>query len=240
MITLPFRIAPAAFNLLLMLLGLAIFGSLGTWQLERSSERRAELDAFANARAEPPVAGLHPIPAGGDYLRVRVTGRYRNDRQILLDNMTYEGSRGYHVLTPLQTAEGVVLVNRGFVAGPANRSQLPDIAVGAQQREVTAMAAPYFQRGVRLENASAGDSWPRRLVYPTAGELRELLGAGLPDYQLLLDSAQPDGHVRVWRPYGLAPERHLAYAVQWYGLAAAAVGIWLAITLKRRRTRNAD
>ena len=240
MITLPFRIAPAAFNLLLMLLGLAVFGVLGTWQLERSSERRAALDAFANAGAEPPVAGLDQVPAGGDYLRVRVTGRYRNGRQILLDNMTHEGVRGYHVLTPLHTAEGAVLVNRGFVAGHADRSRLPDIAVGEQQRELTAMAAPYFRRGLRLENASAGDSWPRRLVYPAAGELRELLGAGLPDYQLLLDSAQPDGYVRAWRPYGLAPERHLAYAVQWYGLAAAAVGIWLAITLKRRRTRNAD
>lgn len=223
-----------------MLLGVAVFVSLGAWQFERSSERRAELEAFASASAEPPVSGLHKVPAGGQHLRVRVAGRYRSDRQILLDNMTHEGARGYHVLTPLHTAEGAVLVNRGFVAGHADRSQLPDIAVGEQQRDISAMAAPYFRRGMLLENASAGESWPRRLVYPTAGELRELLDAGLPDYQLLLDPAQPDGYIRVWRPYGLAPERHLAYAVQWYGLAAAAVGIWLAITLKRRRTRNAD
>jgi surfeit locus 1 family protein len=93
---------------------------------------------------------------------------------------------------------------------------------------------------LRLRETATEDSWPRRLVYPSAGELRELLDERLPDYQLLLDGSEPDGYLRAWRPYGLEPERHLAYAVQWYGLAAAAAGIWLAVTLKRRRMRDAD
>lgn len=227
-------------KLLLMLLGLLVFGSLGTWQLNRSGERRADLAAFASARAASPVSGLDAVPAAGDNLRVRLTGRYDAQRQVLLDNMTYEGLRGYHVLTPLHTVAGMVLVNRGFVAGAADRSQLPDLAVGEEQREVAGMAAPYFRRGLRLEDSGDDVSWPRLLVYPTAGELRELLGERLPDYQLLLDSAEAEGYVRAWRPYGLPPERHLAYAVQWYGLAAAAAGIWLAVTLRSRRTRDAD
>ena len=240
MITPPVRKASAARNLLLMLLGLLVFGSLGTWQLNRSGERRAELAAFASAKAALPVTGLHAVPAGGDNRRVRLMGRYEADRQVLLDSMTHEGLRGYHVLTPLHTGPGMVLVNRGFVAGDPDRSRLPDLAVGEELREVTGMAAPYFRRGMRLEDSGADTSWPRRLVYPTAGELRELLGESLPDFQLLLDSSEPDGYVRAWRPYGLEPERHLAYAVQWYGLAAAAAGIWLAVTLRRGRTRDAN
>ena len=134
-----------------MLLGLLVFGSLGTWQLNRSGERRAELDAFASAAAALPAAGLGAVPAGGGNRRVRLTGRYEADRQVLLDSMTHEGLRGYHVLTPLRTGAGMVLVNRGFVAGAPDRSQLPDIAVGEQRREITGMAAPYFRRGMRLE-----------------------------------------------------------------------------------------
>ena len=240
MITPPANKASAVRKLLLMLLGLLVFGSLGTWQLNRSGERRAQLEAFASAQTGMPVIGLEAVPVAGNNRKVRLTGRYEAQRQVLLDSMTHEGMRGYHVLTPLHTEAGMVLVNRGFVAGSADRSQLPDLTVGEEQRQVTGMAAPYFRRGLRLQDAAADASWPRRLVYPTAGELRELLDERLPDFQLLLDSSEPDGYVRGWRPYGMTPERHLAYAVQWYGLAAAAVGIWLAVTFKRRRKQNAD
>ena len=227
-------------NLLLMLLGLAVFGSMGAWQLDRAAERRDELAAFESAEAAAPVPGLASVPPSGENRRVRLTGRYVADRQVLLDSMTHEGMRGYHVLTPLDTPAGMVLVNRGFVAGGPDRSELPDLTVGQGERDVIGIAVPYFRRGLRLRETATEDSWPRRLVYPSAGELRELLDERLPAYQLLLDGSEPDGYLRAWRPYGLEPERHLAYAVQWYGLAAAAAGIWLAVTLKRRRMRDAD
>ena len=223
-----------------MLVGLAVFGSLGTWQLNRSAERAAALAAFENAEASAPVAGLALVPPDARNTRVRLTGSYLADRQVLLDNMTHEGMRGYHVLTPLQTPAGLVLVNRGFAPGGPDRSELPDLAVSGGEREVIGIAVPYFRRGLSLEAEAAEDSWPRRMVYPTAEQLRDLYDAPLPGYQVLLDGAQPDGYVRAWRPYGLTPERHLAYAVQWYGLAAAAAGIWLAVTLKRRRARDAN
>ncbi len=240
MIPLPARLGSHIRNLLLMLLGVAVFGSLGTWQLNRSAERRAELDAFAEAGRSMPVAGVPAAAPGDGYGKVILTGRYASDRQVLLDNMTREGLRGYHVLTPLYTDDGVALVNRGFVAAGADRSQLPDIAVSESRREVTGLTAPYFRRGLQLEEPMKGDSWPLRITYPTAGQLRDRVDGRLPDYQVLLADSDPDGFVRAWAPYGLSPERHIAYAVQWYGLGGAAIGIWLAVTLKRRRKRNAS
>lgn len=240
MITPPTHRRSGVRNLLLMFLGLAVFGSLGTWQLNRSAERRAVLDAFESSEASPPVSGLASVPAGGGNTRVRLTGRYLADTQVLLDNMTHEGMRGYHVLTPLETADSLVMVNRGFLAGGPDRSELPDLAVSGGEREVVGIAVPYFRRGLRLREEAAEVSWPRRMVYPTADQLRGLFDSPLPGYQVLLDGSEPDGYVRAWRPYGLEPERHLAYAVQWYGLAAAAAGIWLAVTFKRRRMRDAD
>ncbi len=224
--------------LLLMLLGVAVFGMLGTWQLNRSGERSAALQAFGQAGSATPVEGLDRVSPQGDYLRVRLSGRYAGDRQVLMDNMTHEGMRGYHVLTPLHMAGGIVLVNRGFAPAGMDRSQLPDIAVDSAEREVTGVTAPYFRSGLRLEEPEGEGSWPRRMTYPAAEPLRALIDGRLPDYQILLDSNEPDGFVRVWRPYGLSPQRHLAYAVQWYGLGAAAVGIWLAVTFKRRRAQH--
>lgn len=236
---------PAAFGsglrkLLLMLLGVAVFGSLGTWQLNRSAERRAELHAFAQAAMSTPAPDVPADAADDSYRRVVLTGRYASDRQVLLDNMTHEGLRGYHVLTPLYTDSGVALVNRGFIAAGADRSLLPDVAVSENRRRVAGLAAPYFRRGLQLEEPLDLDSWPSRMTYPTVEQLRDLIDSRLPDRQVLLADSEPDGFIRAWVPYGLTPERHLAYAVQWYGLAAAAFGIWLAVTLKRRRTRNAN
>ncbi|WP_446831204.1 SURF1 family protein [Candidatus Foliamicus sp.] len=225
-------------NLLLMLLGVAAFGWLGTWQLNRSGERQAELQAFEQAQAAAPAEGLAEVSAPGDYLRVKLSGRYAGGRQILMDNMTHEGARGYHVLTPLYMNSGVVLINRGFVPAGMDRSQLPDLSVDGGERQVIGLAAPYFRAGLELQAESRDASWPRRMTYPTSEQLRALIDTRLPEYQILLDSGAADGYVRAWQPYGMLPERHLAYAVQWYGLAAAAVGIWLAIAIKRRRAGN--
>ena len=233
-------------SLLLTLLGVAVFGWLGTWQLNRSGERQAELQVFEQAASAAPVeasaTALAERPDGappqGEYLHVTLSGRYAGERQVLMDNMTYEGQRGYHVLTPLYTSTGVVMVNRGFVPAGMDRSLLPNVSVDDAERRVTGLAAPYFRAGLQLQDPGAGGPWPRRMTYPTAGQLRALIDERLPEYQLLLDSGEADGYLRAWRPYGLPPQRHLAYAVQWYGLAAAAVGIWLAVTIRRRRTRN--
>ncbi len=236
MIPSPASRRPGIRNILLMLLGVAVFGLLGNWQMSRSAERRAEIEAFEKARAAAPAEGLDAVSPQDGYLRVALSGRYDGKRQILMDNMTHEGQRGYHVLTPFHTSGSVVLVNRGFIPGGMDRALLPDVSVGGAQRRISGVAAPYFRAGLQLEDTGAGDSWPRRITYPSAAQLRALIDERLPAYQILLDSAEGDGYMRSWRPYGMPPERHLAYAVQWYGLAAAALGIWLAVTIKRRRT----
>jgi cytochrome oxidase assembly protein ShyY1 len=41
---------------------------------------------------------------------------------------------------------------------------------------------------------------------------------------VLLDPGEPDGYLRQWQPPGFPPVRHIAYAVQWFSLAAALVG----------------
>ena len=237
MITPPAIRRPGIRSMLLALLGVAVFGSLGNWQLNRSEERRAELEAFDQALSAAPVEWPASAAPEGDYLRVALLGRYDGERQILMDNMTHEGQRGYHVLTPLRTAAGVVMVNRGFVPAGMDRARLPDVSVGGGERRVTGLAAPYFRAGLQLEDPGGG-GWPRRITYPAAAQLRTLIDERLPERQLLLDSAEPDGYARAWRPYGMPPGRHLAYAVQWYGLAAAAVGIWLAVTIRRRSIAN--
>jgi len=157
MIPSPASRRPGIRNLLLALLGVAVFGSLGNWQMNRSAERRAEIEAFEKARAAAPAEGLGAVSPQGGYLRVALSGRYDGERQILMDNMTHEGRRGYHVLTPFHTSADVVLVNRGFIPGGMDRALLPDVSVGGARRRLTGVAAPYFRAGLQLEEPGAGD-----------------------------------------------------------------------------------
>lgn len=104
----------------LCIFGLLLFSALGAWQIERRAWK-LDLIARVNARIDaPPVAAparseWPRINARDDeYRRVKATGRFLNDRETLVDALTERGA-GFWVLTPLQTDDGIVLINRGFV-----------------------------------------------------------------------------------------------------------------------------
>jgi cytochrome oxidase assembly protein ShyY1 len=54
---------------------------------------------------------------------------------------------------------------------------------------------------------------------------------------VLLDADAPDGYVRDWQAPTLGPERHVAYAGQWFALAvgAAAAAVVIAVRTARRK-----
>jgi cytochrome oxidase assembly protein ShyY1 len=67
------------------------------------------------------------------------------------------------------------------------------------------------------------------------GELSAALGRALEERIVLLDPGATDGYVRDWRPPGLPPARHWAYAIQWWLFAVTLVVIWIVATVRRRR-----
>ena len=104
----------------LMLAGLALLIGLGVWQLKRLEWKQGLIDQI-EARTKGPLITLEDAVAlageGRDpsYYRVRVDGRFHHAKERYLYAMS-EGRVGWHVITPLETEDGdVVLVDRGFV-----------------------------------------------------------------------------------------------------------------------------
>ena len=88
--------------MLLVLLAVPAFVSLGFWQWHRGEYRQQLWADFA--RAEVPAidassASLERLPR---FTRVRVTGEFDAARQVLLDNVSRDGAPGYEVLTLLR------------------------------------------------------------------------------------------------------------------------------------------
>src|SRR5437660_1713423 len=130
----------------------------------------------------------------------------------------------------------VLLVDRGWVPFSGSRARLPDIAFEA--------AAPVTLSGRLAELPSPGLAsgragpeahapWPKVTSYPRAAELGAALGAPLAARILLLDPQAPFGYVRDWQPPGLAPLRHLAYAIQWWSFATLALIVWAILSTRR-------
>src|SRR5690606_37150987 len=118
--------------------------------------------------------------------------------QVLLDAQTHAGRVGYRVWTPLELdGGGWIVVDRGWVPAPADRADLPAVAVDEAERTVRGLRAPLPRPGLRVGAPDAGvGAWPRRLVWPDAAALAAVWARPLPDALLLLDPDAADGFVR--------------------------------------------
>lgn len=215
----------------------SVFLAAGFWQLARVEDKRALFAAYDAGAA----AGTLPAPGPGAdlealrYRAISATGRFDARHQVLLDARTRDGQAGYEVLTPLLGEGPAVLVNRGWVAAPADRSQLPRIDVDSGPRQVTGLL-DRLPRAALSSGPAQSTGWPRRLLYPTAANIAAAVGYPVSDYQLLLAPDAPDGLRRDWRPALMRPEEHLGYAVQWFALAATLGVIYAALNFRRPAT----
>ncbi len=210
----------------------------GRWQLQRAEEKRALFDEFAAGNRS--VARINSRSAVlTRYASLLARGHYASSEQVLIDNMvSSEGQAGYDVITPFELDDGGwLLVNRGWISSGANRAVLPDIAVAENARSIRGRADLLPRPGIRLGSPPVlAPPFPVRASYPTAAQVRALLTPRrwAPAAEaVLLDAHEPDGFERHWNAPGFPPLRHIAYAVQWFALAAALVVIYFITNLKK-------
>lgn len=218
---------------------LALLSGLGVWQLERAEVKRSLLDQWQKRRTADPVPLAQALDGGAPrFTPVAAKGRFDGKHQYLLDNRIRNNRPGFHVLTPLKLAgsEAAILVNRGWVAMGEGRSDLPELPVPEGTVRITGSLAPPPQTGIRLGAPDAGQaSWPRVVQYMVPERMTEQLGYPVKAQVVRLDAKAPGGFERDWgAPVPFGPERHLGYAVHWFGLAIALLVIYLVVNFKRR------
>ena len=216
-----------AFLLILCAFLLLLFGGLGVWQVQRLFWKLDLIDRVdARVRAAPvapPGTVEFARSEAGDleYRRVRASGRFAHDRETMVEALTERGP-GFWVVTPLRTARGVILVNRGFVPPkrrlPATRLQARTAGVVT----VTGLLRLSEPEGrVLRANRPGEDRWYSRDVAAIAR--RRALGPVAP-YFIDADATPSPGGVPVG---GLTVVQfrnpHLVYALTWFALAALAV-----------------
>lgn len=240
----PFVYSPGWFStgLTICLLGLLIW--LGTWQAGRAQSKLEMQSRYESAA----VDGRLRLDAGSgnlDALKfhpVEVSGSFDGGHQFLLDNRTHEGNAGYHVLTPLRIDDHkAVLVNRGWVSTGPRRENLPEVSAPLGQLNVVGKLFPP-PRVFLLGSAGYGDNgWPLVVQSVDIDRMGQLLGYELLASIVMMAPDIPGGYTRQWTPYyGITPQRHKAYAFQWFSLATALLIIYLAMTVRRANGETSE
>lgn len=221
---------------LMLLLALG-FVALGIWQVQRRAWKLDLIERVeAGARAAPVQA---PGPAqwpgldvrGSEYRRVNATGSFLHDRETLVQAVTVRGA-GFWVLTPLRTAQGTILINRGFV--PSDRRDPASRAPGQIAGPVTVtglIRATEPKGGFLRTNDPAGGRWYSRDVPAIAAA--QGVGPVAPFFIDADATPNPGG----WPVGGLTVLRfnnnHLVYALTWFGLAGISLAA-LFLLLRRK------
>lgn len=227
------RFQPAFVPTIGFLLFLPLLTFLGFWQIDRAEQKRALIEKQNARRNERPIR----LPAKEinfeeyRYKPVIVQGKYDSEHQFLVDNRVVGGKAGFYVLAPFRIShrQRAVLVNRGWIPAGSDRSILPNVDIENPTATVTGIIDRFPGVGFRLKNAGVpAAGWPSIVQVVDPGKLSELLGYQIASFQLLLDKDAQDGFYRDWKiKLHVSPEKHRAYAFQWFALAATLTVLYL-------------
>lgn len=221
---------------------LAILVSLGVWQLQRKAWKEDVLARIEALKTAPPrpVAGLLAAGARGEDVEFSRAVAVCPGLDVAPFVELYalrRGEIGSRLISacPVEGAPyGVVLVDRGFV--PETVSSRPPVDPAA--RNPVTVTGVLRSPDARTFVTPADRPDQNRFYARDAVAMASALDARKPAPWFLMveTSTNPE-----WRALDPAPlpntitNRHLEYALTWFGLAAALLGVYAAMVYRRMR-----
>lgn len=219
------------------LIVVAILLGLSLWQWQRAAEKYNTLARIADWQAQGAI-DLHALALINnneqDGVHLDFNARWLAPMVWLVDNQIVNGRVGYDVLIAVEDTASVnspaVLLNLGWVAAPLQRDRLPsiDIPDKLQVQGIFRTRVKGVLLGTNIENKGV---WPMRMQQVDTESLREYLQQPLINGLVYQEKNSP--YQIHYRPVVLPPERHKAYALQWFLLAVAVVVIALAASSRK-------
>ncbi len=208
-----------------MLISVAIafvlLNGLGIWQLQRLKWKEGLISDLARTES------MAPVPAHDLLAQTRPAWRSASltcdlrPGDVIYMHSEVSGQPGYRLLTACPLDDGAVLVDLGFVTDKINIAPMTINAVGRLR--------PFEKPGmVTPVNRPADNDW----YWRSAGDMGPALHARLRlDYFIVLDLAASHLAMPGLQQGPLTaplPNRHMEYALTWFGLAWALIGMFIA------------
>ena len=244
-----FKLQPIA--TVAMVIGFAILIGLGSWQLQRRAWKNDLLQTVSERMDKAPIPLASALGRAFEetptsypmrYVPVTITGRYDHANEAHLFG-TLEGKPGYYIFTPFipqhDLAKGPIYINRGFVPQKLKNAQAR--IAGQMTGEITVEGLFRYteqRRGVAAWFTPVDQ--PEENIWYTRDPARfsaARTGQATNEPRWYIDSfgKENDGDV----PEGGTTRvtfnnRHMEYALTWFGLAATLLGVWFAFSFRRK------
>ena len=229
-----------------VLAALAVLIGLGLWQFDRLKWKEGLIAQIA-ARSKAPAVTLDEAEAlaraGQDlsYMRVRVEGRLHHGRERYLYALA-EGQPGWHVMTPLETPAGdMVLVDRGFVPDALKDPSARSLGQVEQVVEVTGLVRMPETQGLFIPNNEPGTN--RWFWRDLRGMAESMFPSGAIEVAPFFLEAEKSDVPGGWPEGGqtrlVIVNNHLQYALTWFALAACLLGVYAAYVWGQYRRDSA-
>jgi len=223
----------------------AVFVNLGEWQLDRLAQRK-ERNATTITNEQKPVQPYEqvftrPITDADQWQRVEARGTFDAEHQYVVRYRNNGGADGYEVVTPLRTATGVVLVDRGFIP-LAHGTRIPSVAPAPPTGEVTVIGhVRRDEKGRRAATTPVNNQMRLINSNAIAGTLPYPITSGY--IGLLTVEPQQEGGFQPIQLPELSEGPHFWYAVQWFmftAVALAGIVVFIRSDLRARREERDD
>lgn len=215
-----------------------ILCKLGFWQLDRAQQKQQQLAQFSEKPTLSSAQFADGINKDISSLHGRsLTSSLTLQQQYwLLDNKTHAGKVGYEVIAAakLPYNNNMVLLNLGWIKAGAYRHQLPSVSLPEQINFSGLIKAQQFEQ------------------FQLSGELDELAEIRIQSVSDLFQQQQlmlvnnliifANQHSagdwpQLYKPVVMPPEKHHAYALTWFLLALASLGVYGVAVIKSRSTK---
>jgi surfeit locus 1 family protein len=221
---------------------LAILIGLGVWQLQRLKWKEgllAHIAALQTAPARPLEPELNAAAHGADvdFTRVRVSCPGLASAPFLQLYGLKDGQPGYRLISACPVDSDryrTLLVDRGFVPDSVSARPPVDRADQAPVEVTGILRVPDKPTFVTPANHPDANRW----FWRDAPAMARALQAPVPAPVFLYAETSTNPSFAALTPAPLPasiPNRHLEYALTWFGLAAGLVGVYAAGLLKRRK-----
>jgi surfeit locus 1 family protein len=219
--------------------GVAVLIGLGVWQLQRLAWKERLLAHLAALKTAPAIPLERALTKGGDLDFVRVSvdclpASGPSPRVFLY--AVRGGAIAWRPISPCRIAVGpydAIAVDRGVTAGDSPAP--PALNVAPPQHATGVLRAPDRRSAFINETPGEGGGYQSRRAAAAAA-----VGpaARAPDVMLVVEqeSPAPPGVTPQALPEDI-PNNHLSYAITWFGLAAALVGVYLALLFRKAGAR---
>jgi cytochrome oxidase assembly protein ShyY1 len=217
----------------LVIVAIVAFGFLSRWQWQRADEERSKREAWVAQEAAPPSTLEDAIAEPVEWQPVAVSGVFDPATTLLVRQRPLEGRNGFWVISALDTAQGRIWVNRGWIP-----------ATGAATGVVAAPSAPdgavELTARIRLSPRSEGPPPTDLPDGQVSGLDPAAFGADVTGFYLEAVGSAPDdpGVVRLPAP-AIDETQNVSYAVQWLIFATIAISGWFFFLRREAREDEA-